>query len=69
MHLYENRRVKHARVIFLVGKLRWNTLCSFQTDEIIAFYFTLREREKNLQIYLNSHRCFLVYCLNTSKQK
>ena len=68
MYLYENRRVKHARVIFLVGKLRWNTLCNFQMDEIIAL-FHLKRKKKNLQIYLNSHRCFLVYCLNTSKQK
>ena len=48
MHLYENRRVKHARVIFLVGKLRWNTLCNFQTDEIIAFYFKKKKKSTNL---------------------
>ena len=54
-------------LFFLVERVKMEHFVYFQTDENIALLYL--ERIKKNQIYLNSHRYFVVCCLNTSEQK
>ena len=63
----KHKRAWHAKVIFFSWASWDGTLWFTFKRTKISHHFALRVRKRI--IYLNSHRYFVVYCLNTSKQK